>query len=696
MAWRSPVERLGGSAKGTAASRPLPFQSVVSLRPVAVALLVAAGYYAGAILGFALTPTTDPVSTLWPPNAILMACLLLTPERNWWILVAAVLPAHLLVQLPLGIPVPLMMGWFVTNISEALLGAVLFRPYMTRPFFGTVRQVTLFVMFAGILAPLATSFLDAAVVVGTDWSNDYWATFRMRFVANVLAILTVVPAIVMTASSGMSWLKRSTASQYLEAGALALSIVLVAKLAFDSTTASPSTVPALIYTPLPLLIWAAVRFGPGGLSAVLLLFALLSISSAIQGRGPFTHGSVSQNVLALQAFFILITVPFLTLAALIRERRRSEQALRESEERIGLAAETAKLGFWSWDPSMPHVWITDEARRMHGLSAEAELTWKSFVETARPENRRLALQALGRSLPAGGPYSAEYRQELADGSIRWIEERALVVPGADDDSARVTGVVIDVTEQKRAQLEAKEQFRQVTHLARVGMLGELSGALAHELNQPLTAILSNAQVGQRLLERPPVNLQELAEILRDIVDSDRRAGQVIQRLRALLRKGDSQLQPLDLNEIVRDVLDIDHSDLVTRNVDVVTRLAPTALPIQGDRVQLQQVLLNLVLNACEAMSANPLSDRHLTIVTGSGRKGSFEVSVADQGAGVETDRADLLFQPFFTTKEQGLGLGLTICRSIVRAHNGDLRVTNNADRGATFYVSLPAGGEGGP
>jgi PAS domain S-box-containing protein len=648
------------------------------------------GYYAGAVLGFALTPSQDPVSTLWPPNAILMAVLLLTPPRSWWIVLAAVFPAHLLVELPSGIPLPTVMGWFVTNVAEAILGAALLRPYMTTPFFGSVRQVTLFVLFAGILAPLATSFLDAAVVVGTGWSNGYWSTFRMRLVANVLANLTVVPVIVTMASGGVAWLKKATFSQYLEAGALGLSIVLVAKLVFDSTVMVPSTVPALIYTPLPVLIWAAVRFGPGGLSAVLLLFALLSIASAIHGRGPFTSGSVPQNVLGLQAFFILITVPLLSLAALIRERRRAEQALRASEERIGLATESARLGFWSWGPSMPHVWATEQCLRIHGVGPDAQLTWQAFIEAARPDNRRLALLALGQSLPEGRPYAAEYRQDLADGSTRWIEERARVLPGADHDASRVTGVVIDVTERKRAELEAEEQRREVTHLARVGMLGELSGALAHELNQPLTAILSNAQVGQRLLQRTPVDLHELAEILQDIVDEDRRAGQVIQRLRTLLKKGDSQLQPLDLNEVVREVLDLDHSDLVARNVGITTRIAPTPLPVHGDRVQLQQVLLNLILNACEAMSANEPSARQLTVVTGREGNGSFEVSIADRGGGVEAGRADALFQPFFTTKEQGLGLGLTICRSIVLAHNGDLWVTNNADGGATFHMSLPA------
>jgi PAS domain S-box-containing protein len=687
MTWRLPSLRAAGEDSDSRTS--LSDSKIPNLRTRSVALLAPVGYSAGVWLGFLLTPSQDPVSTLWPPNALLMGVLLLTPRRGWWVVVVAVLPAHLLLQLPQGIPLPTSLGWFVTNVAEALLGAACLQPFMTTPFLGSVRQVSLFVLFAGVVAPLATSFLDAAVVVLTGWASDYWTTFRMRFFANVLANLTVVPVVVALFSSALGWIRRATLPQYLEAGALAAAIVLVARFAFGGDAASPNAIPALTYTPLPILLWAAVRFGPGGLSGVLLLFAVLLILSAIHGRGPFASDSVAQNVMALQAFFILITVPLLALAALIRERRRAEHALRESEERIGFAAESAKLGFWSWDPSTAHVWATDQCRRIHGLGMNGGITWRTFVETAQPEERRRNLRGLERAALEQHPHAAQYREVLADGSIRWIEERARIVRGNGSEPARVSGVVMDITERKRAEFEAEEHRREITHLARVSMLGELSGALAHELNQPLTAILSNAQVAERLVTRRPVDLHELGEILRDIVNEDRRAGQVIKRLRALLKKEDPQLQRLDLNDVVRDVLTIVHSDLVTRNVEVENRAAPQPVWVRGDRVQLQQVLLNLILNACEAMGGLEPLARRLIIVTAHGEDGSVIVSLTDRGGGIETDRAEALFEPFFTTKEHGLGLGLTICRSIILAHHGNLWVTSNDGAGATFHVSVP-------
>jgi C4-dicarboxylate-specific signal transduction histidine kinase len=232
----------------------------------------------------------------------------------------------------------------------------------------------------------------------------------------------------------------------------------------------------------------------------------------------------------------------------------------------------------------------------------------------------------------------------------------------------------------------------VTHLTRVAILGELSGALAHELNQPLTAILSNAQAGQRLLLREPIDLAEVREILEDIITDDMRAGEVIARLRALLKRGEAEFQLLDLNEVTTEVLELAHSELIERNVAVRTRLTPRLPGARGDRVQLQQVLLNLLLNACEAMSASKPSERTLTVSTAPDGNGLLLVSIADRGNGIPSDAADLLFEPFFTTKPHGLGL--SICRSIIAAHGGRLWAENNVDRGATFTLALPAQQEG--
>ena len=249
--------------------------------------------------------------------------------------------------------------------------------------------------------------------------------------------------------------------------------------------------------------------------------------------------------------------------------------------------------------------------------------------------------------------------------------------------------VVDITERRNVERATARQRDELAHLSRVAMLGELSGSLAHELNQPLTAILSNAQAAQRFLAQSPPRIDKLAEILADIVKSDHRAGAVIQRLRSLLRKEEAQRHPLDINEVVEESMRLMRSDLLSRQVVVSTDLADALPAVSGDRNQLQQVLLNFVINGCDAMDGQE-ADRRLLVRTRTTAHGNVEVSVADRGAGIPLADLERIFEPFVTTKATGMGLGLAICRSIVEAHGGRLWATNNADRGATLHCELPA------
>jgi C4-dicarboxylate-specific signal transduction histidine kinase len=249
----------------------------------------------------------------------------------------------------------------------------------------------------------------------------------------------------------------------------------------------------------------------------------------------------------------------------------------------------------------------------------------------------------------------------------------------------------DITERQRSQREMEEQREQLTHLSRVAMLGELSGALAHELSQPLMSILSNAQAARRMLVREPVDLDEIREIIDDVIASDQRAGDVIRGLRAMLKRGESNRTRVVVNEVVHDVLKLAHGDLVSRRVDVLTHLDDALPAVSGDSVQLRQVLLNLIVNACEAMTDNSPGDRVLVIDTVGAAGEAVEVAIRDNGCGIPDDIRNGVFKPFVTTKRQGLGLGLSICRSIVEAHGGKLWCdSNHAGRGTAFHLRLPA------
>jgi signal transduction histidine kinase len=299
------------------------------LPTVNAVLLVGISYYVGTRIGFAWTPSGQPNSTFWPPNAILLAALLLTPPRAWWMFLLAVLPAHMFAQLQTGVPVWTAVGWFVTNCIEALIGA-----YCISKLSGSVKRldgvrgVLIFVTFGVLFAPLATSFLDAAAVVITGWGRDYWHLGMERFWTNALAELTIVPAIVICSSNGISRIRRISLARWGEAALLALGTVLVAVLVFGLQGLSPATTPALLYVPLPFLLWAAARFDLSGLSLSLLFLALISTWYTIHGREPFPYASLQQNILSLQILFCTVAVPLMILSAVMAEARRAQESLR--------------------------------------------------------------------------------------------------------------------------------------------------------------------------------------------------------------------------------------------------------------------------------------------------------------------------------------------------------------------------------
>jgi len=277
----------------------------------------------------------------------------------------------------------------------------------------------------------------------------------------------------------------------------------------------------------------------------------------------------------------------------------------------------------------------------------------------------------------------------ADGRTRWLMTMKVPIVDSTGAADQVLGSSVDITARKMAELEVEQQRNELAHLSRVTMLSELSGSLTHELNQPLTAILSNAQAALRFLAADEPNLDELREILSDIVSDDRRAGEVIRGLRLMLKRGETRQEAFDANELVRDVLKLVRGDVLNAGVALSVDLAPTLPMLSGDRVQLQQVLLNLIVNGCESMSQMARRRRRLHVTTLLTEGPGVRVGVSDEGTGIPAGDLERVFEPFFTTKPQGLGLGLAVCRRIIAAHGGRLWADNNPVGGATFFFFLP-------
>jgi PAS domain S-box-containing protein len=373
------------------------------------------------------------------------------------------------------------------------------------------------------------------------------------------------------------------------------------------------------------------------------------------------------------------------IVMLLAARRRA----RESDAAFSLAAESVGLGVWQRDMVTNEITASEQWRLLFGLNAAEPLTLQRVMERVPAEEREDLQRAIELGNKQGQRYLVEHQVLTGDGSTRWIASMARAEAGNGAGVVRTRGVSMDITERKRMEAELGQQRDQFAHLARVASLGELTGSLAHELNQPLGAILSNAQTGLHLLDRPVADLAELREILGDIVEADKRAGEVIVRVRSLLQSGEAKRVAVHLESCVEEVERLMRTDLLERGVDLQTAFAPDLPAVLGDSIQLQQVMINLLMNACDAMAETPPAERIISVTSTAGEN-EVRISIEDRGIGLPED-LEQIFKPFHTTKKTGLGIGLAICRTIVESHRGRLWATRKeTGPGAIFNLSLPA------
>jgi PAS domain S-box-containing protein len=519
---------------------------------------------------------------------------------------------------------------------------------------------------------------------------------------------------------------------------------------------------------------------------------------------------------------VAIVLQAILIAGLLVERfwrRRAEASLRQSEERMSLAAEAAKLGFWMWDLDRNAIWLTDRGRSLIGFTPDDRVDYAAITARVHPEDRERREAAIRSTLEAKGEYAVEYRVVLPDSTVRWISSRGHLIDSGQTKTSRLIGVWMDITTQKEAQdalRESEARFRamadtapvmiwmsgadklctffnkgwldftgrsleqelgnswaegvhredldrcleiyvtsfesrrpftmeyrlrrrdgeyrwvldhggprfapdetflgyigsciditghkqaeaevrkhrdEFAHLSRIAILGEMAGSLAHELNQPLTGIVNNASAGRRFIAKGRTDLHKLDSLFEAIGEDGRRAGGIIRGIRGMIQKGKHARGVVNLNEVIASVLRLAHSDALERHCVVVTEADPKLPLVVGDQIQLQQVLLNLIVNAFEAMAETPPAERRVIIRSERISDGRVRVSVRDFGTGLSAENLELIFEHFFSTKRNGLGMGLAIVRSIVTSHGGELAAVNAEGGGTCAYFSLPGIGE---
>jgi PAS domain S-box-containing protein len=380
-------------------------------------------------------------------------------------------------------------------------------------------------------------------------------------------------------------------------------------------------------------------------------------------------------------------VGLLGLFSDITGRRLEVERVRESEELFRNMASCAPVMLWMSDRDKLCYFFNQGWLDFTGRTMEQEVG-DGWTEGVHPDDFQQCVETYRSAFDARRPFEMEHRLRRHDGEYRWILDRGTPRFGSHGEFMGYIGCAADITERKQVE----ENDRQIARLQRLAAMGEFAAAMAHELKQPLAAIMTNAEVAQKQLDSVSPPLSELRDIVSDILEDDKRASEAIDRIREFMTKRQPRTHSFDLNTAVGVVLQLVGGDAMRRRIELRTQLDQALPPVLGDRVQLQHVLINLAINAMDAMAQTADSSRCLTIQTKANGEGYVEVTMTDRGTGIDPDHLPHLFESFFTTKAEGMGLGLAISRSIVHSHGGRIWAENVPEGGAAFHFTVAAAG----
>jgi PAS domain S-box-containing protein len=377
----------------------------------------------------------------------------------------------------------------------------------------------------------------------------------------------------------------------------------------------------------------------------------------------------------------------------ITERKRAQEAL----ERIQAAylAEAQSLshtGSFAWMVEAGEFAWSEESARIYGYAPVEKPTIEELMARVHPDDQAMVQQVYERVVNGGETIDTEHRVVMADGSFKHIHVVAHLMPESGH-GRQFVGALMDVTETKRAQEQLQQAHANLAHVARVTTLGQLAASISHEINQPLAAIVTNGEAALRFLRRDPPELDEVRAALTGMIAEGKRASEIVKRIRSMMQKTTPQAAPLNINALLAEGASLLQREIAANHIVLQLELTPGLPLVLGDAVQLQQVVINLMINAIQAMAGIEGRMRKLTIRSRLGEAGMVAVEVQDSGPGFSDDKAALLFDAFYTTKADGMGMGLSICQTIMDAHNGRISATGSEGEGALFSLSLPVAEE---
>ncbi len=628
---------------------------------------------------------SQAASPFWLPDPILLCALLRSRPRNWWIFLLAPLPIRLFSDVSQGNPLWFLLGAYGVDSAKGLVAAIILRRVLTNPIrLETIRDFAWFGLIAVLLVPAVSAFAGAEL--RSLKGADFWLSWQQWFVGDAVAQLVATPAILYWVFARPWQMKLPASPRIFEAVFLASTIILTNYFVFQFRDQLPHLAASRFYLPIPFLFWAALRFGMVGASAAVAIATFFGVRSALSNSGPLYSEGAAGVALVLQNFLLLRAVPLYLVGASVDQRQAVESALRDSEARFRAMANTAPVFLWTTGLDKGCDFVNQSWLVFTGKSLEQELG-TGWAETLHPDDRDRIWNLYSSAFGARKPFEMEYRLRHHSGEYHWVLAQGVPRYNSAGEFHGYIGSAVDISERKHAE----ESNRAVAHIQRLAIMGELTAAIAHEVRQPLSAIRTNAETAELLLASANPPLEEIRAILTSIQKDDVRANDVLSRIRDFSRKREPEMGQLDINTIVRDAVRFVGAEVIRRRVEIHLDLANDLPPVFGDQVQLQQVLLNLIVNGMDAMEGARPADRRLTLRTRCGSDDNIEIAVVDCGVGIPSADLPHLFDTFFTTRPEGMGLGLSIAWSIVVGHHGRIWAQNNDPAGgATFHVSLPA------